>query len=218
VEEKLDAETAAVILEPIQGEGGVYVGDPEFFAGVRKLCDEHGVLLIIDEVQTGVCRTGKFLALENFAAQPDIICMAKSLAGGYPIGATAFRADLFGDKKIGGMHASTFGGSVPACAAGLAVLDFCDEENLCERAAEQGVFLKSELEKISSEKIREIRGIGLMLAIEFKIPAKAIVAQLQTEGVLVLPTGPRTIRLLPPLVISREEIGEAVEKLEKILS
>ena len=218
LEEKLDAETAAVILEPIQGEGGVYVGDPEFFAGVRKLCDEHGVLLIIDEVQTGVCRTGKFLALENFAAQPDIICMAKSLAGGYPIGATAFRADLFGDKKIGGMHASTFGGSVPACAAGLAVLDFCDEENLCERAAEQGVFLKSELEKISSEKIREIRGIGLMLAIEFKIPAKAIVAQLQTEGVLVLPTGPRTIRLLPPLVISREEIGEAVEKLEKILS
>jgi acetylornithine/LysW-gamma-L-lysine aminotransferase len=208
---------AAVILESIQGEGGVYVADPEFFAGVRKLCDKFGALLIIDEVQSGVCRTGKFLALENFAAQPDIICMAKSLAGGYPIGATAFRADLFADKKIGGMHASTFGGSVPACAAGLAVLDFCDEENLCERAAEQGEFLKKELEAIDSPKIKEVRGLGLMLAIEFKIPAKEVVQKLQAEGVLVLPTGPRTIRLLPPLVITQEQIMEVVKKLGEVL-
>jgi LysW-gamma-L-lysine/LysW-L-ornithine aminotransferase len=217
LEEKIDAETAAVILEPIQGEGGVYVGDAEFFAGVRKLCDKHGALLIIDEVQTGVCRTGKFLALENIDAKPDIVCLAKALAGGYPIGVTAFRADLFADKKIQGMHASTFGGNLPACAAGLAVLDFCDAEDLCKQATEKGELLKKKLETIDSPKIREVRGLGLMLAIEFKVPAKEVVQKLQAEGVLVLPTGPRAIRLLPPLVITKEQIEEVVEKLKEVL-
>jgi len=208
---------AAVILEPIQGEGGVYVGDPEFFQAVRKLCDKHGALLIIDEVQSGICRTGKFLALEHLNVKPDIVCMAKALAGGYPIGVTAFRADLFGEKKVQGLHASTFGGNVPACAAGLAVLDFCDEENLAKQAEEKGEFLKSEIEKIGSEKIKEVRGLGLMLAIELKVPAKEIVEKLEEEGVLVLPTGPKTIRLLPPLVITKDQLEEVVEKIKKVL-
>lgn len=228
LEEKIDdalrqaqddsAGIAAIILEPIQGEGGIYVGDPEFFAVVRELCDKYSALLIIDEVQSGVCRTGAFLALEHLKAKPDLVCMAKALAGGYPIGVTAFRADLFGEKKIAGMHASTFGGNVPACAAGLAVLEFCDEEKLCEQAKEKGEFLKKELEAIDSPKIREVRGLGLMLAIEFKIPAKEVVQRLEAEGVLVLPTGPRTIRLLPPLVITKEEIGEVVEKVKVVIA
>ncbi|MFH0776293.1 MAG: aminotransferase class III-fold pyridoxal phosphate-dependent enzyme, partial [Patescibacteria group bacterium] len=116
LEEKIDDQTAAVILETVQGEGGVFVAEKEFLAGVRKLCDKHGALLILDEVQSGVCRTGKFCAFENFDGKPDIVCLAKALGGGYPFGATAFRADIFGDKNIRGAHNSTFGGSVPACA------------------------------------------------------------------------------------------------------
>jgi acetylornithine/succinyldiaminopimelate/putrescine aminotransferase len=184
---------------------------------VRKLCDENGALLILDEVQSGVCRTGKFCAFENFSARPDIVCLAKSLGGGYPLGATAFRADIFGDKNIRGAHNSTFGGSVPACAAGLAALEFCDAENLSARAAELGAFFKSELEKIDSPKIAEIRGLGLMIGIDFKIPAGEIVAKMEAAGVLVLPTGLKTIRLLPPLVISREEIVEVVDVLSVAL-
>ncbi|MFA6457761.1 MAG: aminotransferase class III-fold pyridoxal phosphate-dependent enzyme [Patescibacteria group bacterium] len=238
LKEKIDAKTAAVILEVVQGEGGIYPIDSEFLAGVRKLCDENGALLILDEVQSGICRTGKFLALENFGGQPDIVCMAKSLGGGYPLGATAFRADLFGDQSVRGRHNSTFGGSVPACAAGLAALEFCDEENLCEQAAEKGAFFKTELEKLvpakagnnpavnprvnsgvnATSKIAEVRGIGLMLAVEFKIPAGEIVAQMEEAGVLVLPTGPKVIRFLPPLVISKEEISEVVAALAKVLA
>ncbi|MBU1089578.1 aspartate aminotransferase family protein [Patescibacteria group bacterium] len=227
LEEKINSETAAVILEVIQGEGGVHIATQEFLDGVRKLCDKNGALLILDEVQSGVCRTGKFLALENFGAQPDIVCLAKALGGGYPIGATAFRSDLFDDKKIQGLHASTFGGNLPACAAGLAVLDFCEKENLCEKAAEDGEFLKQKLlvnpRDISgvndfSPKIREIRGLGLMLAVEFKIPAKEIVEKLETAGILVLPTGPKTIRLLPPLVISREQLNKISAALSEILN
>jgi len=215
--EKISSETAAVILETVQGEGGIFVAEKEFLDGVRKLCDENGALFILDEVQSGVCRAGKFLALENFSAEPDVVCLAKSLAGGYPLGATVFRGDLFSEKNIRGRHASTFGGSVPACAAGLATLEYCESENLADRAAESGAFFKSELEKLDSPKIREIRGIGLMLAIEFKIPAGEIVQKMEAAGVLVLPTGPKTIRLLPPLVISKEEIEKVVETLKNIL-
>ncbi|MCF7846422.1 MAG: aminotransferase class III-fold pyridoxal phosphate-dependent enzyme [Candidatus Peribacteraceae bacterium] len=215
--EKIDDQTAAVILETVQGEGGIFVAEKEFLAGVRELCDQHGALLILDEVQSGICRTGKFCAFENFGGRPDIICMAKSLAGGYPLGATAFRGDLLADKNARGAHASTFGGSVPACAAGLAALEFCDEENLAEQAKEKGEFLKAEIEKIGSPKISEIRGIGLMLAIDFKVPAGEIVKKLEEEGVLVLPTGPKTIRLLPPIVITKEEMGEVVEKTNSVL-
>ncbi len=218
LKEKIDAKTAAVILEVVQGEGGIYPIDSEFLAGVRRLCDENGALLILDEVQSGICRTGKFLALENFGGQPDIVCMAKSLGGGYPLGATAFRADLFGGQNVRGRHNSTFGGSVPACAAGLAALEFCAAENLCEQAAEKGAFFKTELERLASPKIAEVRGIGLMLAVEFKIPAGEIVAKMEEAGVLVLPTGPKVIRFLPPLVISKEEISEVVAVLAKVLA
>ncbi len=222
LEEKIDEDTAAVILEPVQGEGGVHVGDADFFAKVRELCDKFGALLIVDEVQTGVCRTGKFLALEHLDAKPDIITMAKGLGAGYPIGATAFRADLFGDRKVQGMHSSTFGGNAPACAAALAVLDFCDEENLCKQAQEKGEFLKKalnirDISGVKSDLIKEIRGIGLMIAIELKVSAMDVVKKLEAEGILVLPSGPKLIRLLPPLVITEEQLGEVVEKIGKAL-
>ena len=185
-----DKNVAAVILETVQGEGGIFPAEKEFLDGARKLCDENGALLILDEVQSGVCRTGKFCAFENFGGKPDIVCLAKSLGGGYPLGATAFRADLFAEKNVRGAHNSTFGGSVPACAAGLAALEFCDSENLSARAAELGAFLKSELEKIDSPKIAEVRGIGLMIGIDFKIPAGEIVAKMEAAGVLVPPDRP----------------------------
>ncbi|MFH1375562.1 MAG: acetylornithine/succinylornithine family transaminase [Patescibacteria group bacterium] len=230
LEEKIDAETAAVILEPIQGEGGIHAGTKEFFAEIRKLCDQHGALLIIDEVQSGICRTGKFLALEHFDIQPDIVCLAKALAGGYPIGVTAIRSDLFGDKKVQGLHASTFGGNIPACAAALAVLDFCEKEKLAKQAEEKGKFLKKELEKLISAKplvstvnppdiwgVKEVRGIGLMIAVELTVPAKPIVDKLQEEGVLVLPTGPKAFRLLPPLVITEEQIKKVTKSITNVL-
>lgn len=218
LEEKIDDSVAAVILEPIQGEGGVHVGTKEFFAAVRKLCDDAGALLVIDEVQSGVCRTGKFLALEHFDIQPDIVCAAKGLAGAYPIGVTAIRENLFGDKKVQGLHASTFGGNVPACAAALAVLDLCEKEKLAKQAEEKGKFLKAELEKIDSPKIKEVRGLGLMIAVELTVPAKPIVEKLQEEGLLVLPTGPKAFRLLPPLVITEEQLEEATKKIKLVLS
>ena len=217
--DKIDDKTAAIVLESVQGEGGVHVGTKEFFTEVRKLCDKHGALLIVDEVQTGICRTGKFLALEHFGVKPDIVTMAKALGGGYPIGCTAVRNDLFGEKSVRGLHASTFGGNVPACAAANAVLDFCEKEDLAGQAQKKGELLKSALEKLVSEKdnIKEVRGIGLMLAIDFKIPANEIVKNLQEDGVLVLQAGPKTIRLLPPLTITEEQIEEVVGKIKKHL-
>lgn len=215
--EKIDDKTAAVILEVVQGEGGVHIATKEFLAEVRQLCDKHDALLILDEVQSGICRTGKFLAFENFDGKPDIIAMAKALAGGYPVGCTAIRNDLFKEPPRG-IHASTFGGTVPACAAALAVLDFCEKEKLCEKTAENGAWLKKELEAVSSPKIKEVRGLGLMIAIDFAESAKPIVDQLETAGILVLASGPKTIRLLPPLVISKEQLKQVVEKIKEVLA
>lgn len=217
--EKLDAaideNTAAVILEAVQGEGGVYPGDAEYLLGAQKLCRERGALLIMDEIQTGFGRTGKMFALDHYNLQPDILCVAKSIAGGVPMGAT-----LLGERvaELGkGIHGSTFGGNPLAAAASLAALNALVDEKLPEHAAEMGAYLVSELKKIDSPLIREVRGLGLMVGIEIKQKVAPYLKALTERGVLALPAGMTVIRLLPPLVITKEQIDEVVATLKEVL-
>ena len=212
----LDDQTAALILEVVQGEGGVYPGSAEYLHGAQRLCRERGALLIIDEVQTGFGRTGKLFAHQHYNLQPDLLCVAKSIAGGFPMGAV-----LFGQRVPTlqpGIHGSTFGGNPLACAAALAALDVQEHEHLPERAAEIGAYFKERLEEINSPLIREVRGLGLMLGIEIKQKVAPYLAALMERHVLALPAGLTVIRLLPPLVISREQIDRVVAVLREVLS
>ena len=215
--EKLQAavgeRTAAVLLEPVQGEGGVRVGDGKYFQQVRNLCDELNILLILDEVQTGFGRTGTMFACEQFVA-PDILCLAKSLAGGIPMGAVLCSERISVPVKS---HTSTFGGNPTACAAALATLKVIESEGLVENAKTMGAYFFDQLGQIESPRIREVRGLGLMIGIELKEKAGPYVQQLMEKGVIVLLAGATVIRLLPPLVISREEIDTVVTALREIL-
>jgi len=215
--EKLDKaigeKTAAVLLEAVQGEGGVRVGDKEYFMKVRDICDSKDILLIIDEVQTGFGRTGTLFACEQFAA-PDILCLAKSLAGGIPMGVVLCTDRIHVPVKS---HSSTFGGNPTACAAALASLEVIEKEGLVERAKTLGAYFLEELRCIKCDKIREIRGLGLMIGIELKERAGQYVQQLMDKGVIALLAGATVIRLLPPLVISRDEIDTVVTILKEVL-
>jgi [amino-group carrier protein]-gamma-(L-lysyl/L-ornithyl)-L-glutamate aminotransferase len=218
--EKLEAaisdKTAAVLLEVVQGEGGVHPGSREYLQQAQELCNKHGSMLIIDEVQTGYGRTGKLFACEHHDLQPDLLCIGKSIAGGVPMGAT-----LFGDK-VGrlspGIHGSTFGGNPLSCAAGLAALQVQKEEKLPERAAVLGENLLKQLQEIESPLIREVRGLGLMIGIELKHKSAPYLKALTDHGVLALPAGLNVIRLLPPLVIAQEQLDKVVSTLEEVLT
>jgi len=205
--------TAAVLLEVVQGEGGVRIGDKTYFQKVRKTCDANGVLLIIDEVQTGFGRTGTMFACEQFVV-PDMLCLAKSLAGGIPMGAVLCNDRIEVPVKS---HTSTFGGNPTACAAALASLDVIEKEGLVAKSKTLGNYFLQELSGIESSKIREIRGLGLMLGIELKEKAGPYVHQLMEKGVIVLLAGATVIRLLPPLVITKEEIDIVVAALKDTL-
>ena len=205
--------TAAVMLEVVQGEGGVRIGDQAYFQKIRQICDAKGVLLIIDEVQTGFGRTGTMFACEQFV-EPDMLCLAKSLAGGIPMGAVICNDRIKVPVKS---HTSTFGGNPTACAAAMATLDVIEKGGLVEQSRILGKYLLQELRKIESEKIREIRGIGLMLGIELKEKAGPYVQKLMEKGIIVLLAGATVIRLLPPLVITREEIDTVVKALKDTL-
>ncbi len=213
LETTLGEETAAVLLEIVQGEGGVRVGDREYFRKVRELCNTKGVMLIIDEVQTGFGRTGTMFACEQFVT-PDILCLAKSLAGGIPMGAVICTDRIKVPVKS---HTSTFGGNPTACAAALASLEVIEQEGLIENSKTLGDYLLKKLRRIESKKIREVRGLGLMIGIELKEKAGPYVQRLMEKGVIALLAGATVIRLLPPLVISREEIDTVVSVLEEIL-
>jgi acetylornithine/LysW-gamma-L-lysine aminotransferase len=206
--------TAAVLLEVVQGEGGVRIGDKTYFQKVRQICDANGVLLIIDEVQTGFGRTGTMFACEQFVV-PDMLCLAKSLAGGIPMGAVICNDRIAVPVKS---HTSTFGGNPTACAAALASLDVIEKEGLVAKSKTLGNYFLQELGRIESSKIREIRGLGLMLGIELKEKAGPYVHQLMQKGVIVLLAGATVIRLLPPLVITQEEIDTVVTALKDVLS
>ncbi|MDX2500324.1 MAG: aspartate aminotransferase family protein [Deltaproteobacteria bacterium] len=205
--------TAAVLLEEVQGEGGVRIGDRAYFQKVREICDARGILLIIDEVQTGFGRTGTLFACEQFV-EPDMLCLAKSLAGGIPMGAVLCNDRINVPVKS---HTSTFGGNPMACAAALATLDVIQTEGLVEKSRTLGEYFLKELQELKSSKIREVRGLGLMLGIELKEKAGPYVQKLMEKGVIVLMAGATVIRLLPPLVITRQEIDTVVEALKEIL-
>jgi len=213
LEAALGGNTAAVLLEVVQGEGGVKIGDKAYFQKVRELCDANGMLLIIDEVQTGFGRTGTMFACEQFVV-PDMLCLAKSLAGGIPMGAVLCNDRIKVPVKS---HTSTFGGNPTACAAALATIEVIEKEGLVERSRTLGEYFLQELGRIESNKIREIRGLGLMLGIELKEKAGPYVQQLMEKGIIVLLAGATVIRLLPPLVITREEIDAVVEALKDTL-
>jgi acetylornithine/LysW-gamma-L-lysine aminotransferase len=209
----LGENTAAILLEPVQGEGGVRIGLKQYFQKVRDTCDAHDVLLIIDEVQTGFGRTGTLFACEQYV-NPDILCLAKSLAGGIPMGAVLCTDRVKVPVKS---HTSTFGGNPTACAAALACLEVIEKEELPDRAKKLGNYFLKELRGIESNRIRDIRGLGLMIGIELKEKAGQYVQKLMDKGVIVLLAGATVIRLLPPLVISREEIDTVVKALRKVL-
>ncbi len=209
----MNKDTAAVILEPVQGEGGVRVGDKDFFREVRALCDSQGILLIMDEVQTGFGRTGTLFACEQFV-EPDLLCVAKSIAGGIPMGAVLCSEAVNVPVKS---HTSTFGGNPIACAAALATLDVIETEGLVEKAGLWGIILWKGSRLSGATRIREVRGLGLMIGIELKEKAGPYVQALMEKGVIVLLAGANVIRLLPPLVITREEIDVVISALKKVL-
>ncbi len=207
--------TAGVLVEVVQGEGGVRPASQEFLLGLQELCRERGALLIVDEVQTGFGRTGKMFASEHFGLQGDLVALAKSIAGGLPMGAV-----LMGErvKKLEPLiHGSTFGGNPLACAAGLAAIDFIQKENLPARAAELGAYTLGRLQRIESPMIREVRGMGLLLGVELKQKVTPYLMALLERGVLALPAGLNVLRLLPPLVIEKPDLDIVVDQIGKVL-
>jgi LysW-gamma-L-lysine/LysW-L-ornithine aminotransferase len=210
----INEDTAAVVLEAVQGEGGVHVARDEYLRGVRSLCDERGVLLIIDEVQTGFFRTGRFFAVDHFDVVPDMMCLAKAMAGGVPMGAVLCSDRI--DAPIG-KHGSTFGGNPLACAAALAAIGEMKEHDLAAQAAEKGDFLMDMIRRSSLKKVRDVRGLGLMIGIELRVKVKPVLLQLMEAGVLALPAGSTVLRLLPPLTIGMDDLEEVGEVLAESL-
>ena len=208
--------TAAVILEVVQGEGGVRPGTPEFLHAALRLCHERGALLIIDEVQTGLGRTGKLFACEHYDLEPDMLCLAKSLAGGIPMGATLHNTRV--GKLTPGTHGSTFGGNPLACAAALAVLEVMKTEHLPERATILGGQLIQRLQSADLPLVRTVRGLGLMIGIDLKQKVTPVLHALQTRGVLALPAGRTVLRLLPPLVITDPEWDQVSTIVVEVLT
>jgi len=215
MEKAVDEETAGVILEVVQGEGGVIPGKGEYLRGVQEICRQRGALFILDEVQTGFGRTGKMFACEHFGLEPDLMCLAKGVGGGVPFGAVMIHEKLGEMPKR--LHGSTFGGNPLACAAALAAIRYLEENDLPRRAAELGEYFIGRLRQLESNIVREVRGLGLMVGIELKKEASPYIEALAKEGVLALSAGPTVIRFLPPLVISREELDKVVEAVEKVL-
>ena len=211
----VDEETAGIILEPVQGEGGINIGQKEYFQKVRQLCDEKNILLIVDEIQTGFCRTGKMFAIEHLEIEADMMTVAKSIAGGFPMGAILCNDKIKIEKS---KHGSTFGGNPLACAAGIASIDFMLENKLWEQAEAKGQYFKEKLEKHNLPKVREIRIIGLMIGIELKDKVQPVLNELLAHKIIALPAGTTVLRMLPPLVISYEDLDTVVEKLAKILA
>ena len=215
----VDKETAFVILEPIQGESGIHVPPEGFLQEVRKTCDENDSLLIFDEIQSGLGRTGIMWASEHWKTVPDIMCLAKGIAGGVPMGVTLVRPDILAVMKKG-EHSSTFGGNPLACAAGTATLQALTQDGLVDNAKSMGEKFLNGLEELKSKHtiIREVRGKGLMIGVELKFEVKDILMEGIKNGLLLLYSGRNILRFLPPLVISEEDITKTLQILDKLLT
>lgn len=207
--------TAAVIVEPIQGEGGVRMPPREFLPYVRRLCSDRGCLMILDEVQTGMGRTGKLFAHEHFGIKPDVMTLAKGLAGGVPMGAVMAVDEVASCLKPG-THATTFGGNPLAAAAGIAVIEELLSDGFLHQVALRGEYLRTKLQEIASKHalVKEVRGIGLMMAIELSVPGADVAAAMRDAGVLVNCTADTVLRFLPPLIVSEDEMDEMTDKLD----
>jgi 4-aminobutyrate aminotransferase len=217
-------DVAAFLLEPILGEGGYVIPPRSWLAALRQLCDQHGILLVFDEVQTGFGRTGEWFAADFFDVRPDIVCLAKGIANGFPLGATAARQDIMREWGITS-HGTTYGGSPISCVAALATMSVIREEGLLENAREQGSYALQELRALQSESpiVGDVRGIGLMLAVEFVVPdggrkpnpavVQRVLRYALQEGLLLYPCGhwTQTVRIIPPLSISRTQIKEGLD-------
>ena len=216
LDKAVNEETAAVILEVVQGEGGVYPASLEYIQAARRICDERGALLIVDEIQLGFGRTGRMFAIQHFGVTPDLLTCAKSLAGGVPMGAVLIGQNV--KNLTPGVHGSTFGGNPLSCAAANASLDVMKDEDLPGQAAAKGAYLIEKLKSIPSPNIREVRGLGLMIGIEMKQKVAPYLKALQDRKIIALNAGMTVIRLLPPLVITYEQIDHLVAALTEVLA
>ncbi len=216
LEAAVDDSTALVLLEPVQGEGGVHVATAEFLERARSATERAGALLAFDEVQTGIARTGRLFAFERWGIVPDLLLLAKSLAGGVPIGATVTTNEVAG--RFRGTHHSTFGGSPLACAAGLAALELTVRERLAERAERLGEVGRRALVSLPPERVRDVRGLGLLLGIELREKVAPYLAALQERGFLAIPAGATVLRLLPPLVISEPDWQAGLAAVQGVIS
>lgn len=212
IQDAITNKTAAVILEPIQGESGVRIPSDDYLRAVRDVCDDRSTLLILDEIQTGFGRTGKWFAYEHYGVEPDMMTMAKALGGGFSMGAMCAREDVAKHFQVGD-HASTFGGSPLACAASLGAISAIEEEKLVERAEKLGTYFMQKLRNLRHEYITEIRGKGLMIGMELSIDGNAIVDMAREKGVLLNCISDKIIRIVPPLVITEQQIDKVVEVL-----
>ena len=217
--EEIGKDTATVVLEVVQGEGGIHVADVNFLANIQKACKETGALIIIDEIQTGVGRTGKPFAFQHFNLDPDIITVAKGLGSGFPIGAVIGKGNLQ-DTFGPGSHGSTFGGNPLAVSAAIASMELIFKETFLKEAATMGEYLfEQTTQKIGKlDGVKEVRGIGLMLGVEISANIAEVLSTLRSKGLIALPAGENVIRLLPPLNITKAEVDQAVDLLEKTLS
>lgn len=207
-------DTAAVVIEPVQGEGGIRPASAEFLEAAREVCDETGALLVFDEIQTGFCRTGRMFACERHGVVPDMLCLAKAIAGGVPLGA------VLADDRVQvppGRHGTTYGGNPLACAAALAAIGFMEEQRLAERAEALGARFREGFERALPGRVRAVRQIGLMIGVELRERVRPYIEALGAAGVLTLPAGTTVIRVLPPLVITGRQIDEVVEAMVRVL-
>lgn len=213
----IGAETCAVIVEPVQGEGGVHAAAPLFLKGLRDLCDEHDALLIFDEVQCGLGRSGHLWAHEALGVTPDIMTIAKPLAGGLPLGA-ALVTERVAAAIQPGDHGSTFAGGPLVCAAALHVFDRVNQPAFLNHVQETGAYLRHRLQTLESDKVVEVRGLGLMVGLELNVPVADVVAAARNKGLLLVNAGDNVIRFVPPLTVTRPQIDEAMEVLSACLN
>lgn len=219
VEEAIDDNIGTVILEPIQGETGIIIPPDGLIQRIREICDHHKLVLIFDEIQTGLGRTGKMWAGQNWSTTPDIMCLAKGIAGGVPMGLTLVKPEIIEAMKVG-EHSSTFAGSPLACAAGSATLDTLVEDKLVENASSTGKYFKDGLLALRDRHkiIREVRGLGMMLAVELRFDVRDILFDGIRNGLLMLYSGRNIIRLLPPLVIDEKTVARALEIMDRLFT
>lgn len=219
LESAFSDEVAAVLVEPIQGEGGINIATEEYLQAIRRLCDENGAVMILDEVQTGIGRTGKWFAYQHFDVVPDIITMAKALGGGVAIGAMMAKKEIAA-SLVPGKHASTFGGSALACAAAIAVIEAIEEDNLLRNAAELGRYAKDKLSQLKQKHfiIDDVRGVGFMLGIQLTSSGVDIVNKCLDKGLRINCTAETVLRFMPPMIVTKDQIDQAIEILDTVLT